>query len=787
MPERQGILRVYANPRAAPAFASTEVPAEESIFARSVNLRPKANRSVSHLHVLLATLASVAAVAVLIVFCSRAYKSRAVHTLRSRRLASSEDSDASIDVCGSSDDEEDQEHHQGPDFPNLIPEGEHQLPLKKRLLAWAAEAETGAVGHDPQQQEEQQHRQEPAGAAVGLFPTEGAPNAEQPGPSLFPFQGELSSARLGTPAQLDAAMTLLSSRPHQQEVEHIASGTAKRVPLKVRQLQRQVRSVKKQLQREKRHHQQLKFQLQQQQREQVMYMQQSLDLYWQRQLWQQQQLQLPQLEGQPMQMPIPQQHYQHLHWQQQQQHLFHQHEWQFGAQQEQHQAVQPQGQIFRSQEQQQQQQPEQQMASQEGREQQHGKKQKHQGERDLQEDEGQQQPLQRSEPPSGYLPEDWIEGGFLSSDMPQPTTTQGALQFPAAGPGEGPFMYNDFSMQWTPRFPGVPAVTPSAAGFPGVLRNEAYAGPDVGGSGARIAASAANWGYAGTPSAAPTRGGGGRYLDVPALSTLLARPRGEDAQTNAAGEEAPAAGRASASRKGAASGNTGFPIPAYIWAPGTTKALRTANAAALGLREHPFVALPKRVDLGARDRISINFRRALCGAISQTGIVELLQKAHDLLSKESLLPTELKELAETAEELIQYAMRFHYQGQSRRQTYRAVLQLGTRFLLLDAVVSTLLILEQTPDPAVWESFTESVGDTAPKPDEKVNYTTRAKFSYSLAQDLNRAIQVLKKGRRPGPGELIRIKRLLFCSMYSPAHFKEKQYDRWRQDDRRNRD
>ncbi|CDI85900.1 hypothetical protein, conserved [Eimeria praecox] len=775
MPERHTFRQDHAKPIGETAFASPELPTEESIFARSVSLRPKANRSVSHPHVLLSTLASVATVAVLIVFCSRNYKRRTVHTLRSRRLASSEDSDAALDVCGSSDDEEDQEHHQGPDFPNLIPEGERQLPLKKRLLAWVAEAETGAVGHYPQQQEEQQHRQEPAGAAVGLFPTEGAPNAEQIGPSLFPFQGELSSARLGTPTQLDAAMTLLSFRPYQQEVEHIASGTAETVPLKVRQLQRQVRWLQRQLQRTRRHHQQLQLQLQQQ-----------LGQLGGRELYQQRKRPRLHRRGGRSQQP-------NNLLQQQEQH----HSIKLQVQQQSMQKhVQRKLLHTQEQQQQQQQQPEQQMASQEGREQQRrGEDQKRKRQEGLEVAEKRQQSLlQPVDTPSVYLPEEWIEPESPRSDMPQPATSGQAMQGTAVLAGvKGPSMSKHFSVTGSPTskelsrqviqgFVPAPVAAASTADAAGASRHEASAGPAVE-SGAGSAATGFERPYAGLSSAASTPRKEGRNFGVPTIFSLLTGDGNR-------GPGVPSASEKAVAERGATAGNAApvasaggdSAVPAPTSTSGIAKPLEKPNATVAAMLSHPFVRLPEPLMLQSAISASVDFKRAVTGPAGLRSALPYLQRAQELLLKERLLPIDLSELAEAAENLVRHGMHYEVQDVAQHHTYRAVERLAIRFLLLDAVVSALIVLGQTPDPALWERFTASIAHSAPFTTERINYSPRANFFYSLAQDLSSAIRVLKTGRRPRPAELIKIKRMLFCMPSSPARFRSIEFELWRKGD-----
>ncbi|CDJ33744.1 uncharacterized protein EMH_0085090 [Eimeria mitis] len=159
--------------------------------------------------------------------------------------------------------------------------------------------------------------------------------------------------------------------------------------------------------------------------------------------------------------------------------------------------------------------------------------------------------------------------------------------------------------------------------------------------------------------------------------------------------------------------------------------------------------------------------------------VPLLQRAHALLSQDVLVDDQLKELAYVAEDMVAHLVRFEGQDLSQHPTYRAVVRLGIRFLLLDAVVCTLLLLKQTPDENEWRPIADAISHALPDPCIMPNFTERTHFSLSLGQELSNAIQILKTGKRPDPTRLLRIKRMMFCFTWSPARFRHKEFDAWR--------
>ncbi|CDI83030.1 hypothetical protein EPH_0055890 [Eimeria praecox] len=750
MPKRHNIFQENANPCGESIFASSELPKEGSIFARRGYLGPKASRSAPCLRVFLAALASVAAIAVLIFACSRAYRKRAVQGLRSRRLAEAEDSDASIDVCGISSDEGEQDENASSHSGDSRAGDERELPLKKRLLARVAEGGIGGEARSPQQQEQPQQQYETAASPFRLSPPRGSPTSEQFLPSAPPVHSPLQPAEMQMPIQLNGATELLDLHPIQHGDGGFASGSRRSAFVPYRRRQPQSEGVHQWYDYQLQH--QLFFQqaqpgLQQQPQQHFHYWQ---HLYWDQGAWHQQQQMLLQEEAQsrlfPQEEPLPAMQYQQQ-WQQP--------------------SIQHQ---------------EQQVTSEEEREQQHKalegrRKRKHEEELELPESR-QHRPFHDGGPPRGYLPEEWIDLGSTRPDMPHLNALRRALQVSPPAAAAGASTSKGSSLQTIAGLPvAAPAAAPDAAGE---LKDEAFSGVAAGSGAAQR-----EWPYADGSSAASMRSGEGRSTDMPLLTALLTRGPADDAR--GAREEAGSA------VSGALSNSEGPQMHDTVHPD---------------ISEHPFVRLPRLAEGTGPPAFWVDFWRAVIRRSGMLYPVVALQKAHELLSRERLGAGEVEELAQLAGILIAHGIHHQRYDLSNAKPAYAVTRLGLRFLVLDAVVSILTVLGQIPENAYWQPFTNAISHTAPVPAHRRTFVGREHFASYRCQELSWAIQVLKMGKRPDPEDLLRIKRMLFCLPIlkmgkrpdpedllrikrmlfclpnSPKYFKGRDFDPWRMDDLR---
>ncbi|CDJ58306.1 hypothetical protein EMWEY_00014960, partial [Eimeria maxima] len=298
MPELRNILNENATPSAASAVTSSSLLTVGSGCVRARNVIDKGCRSGTCLRVLVAALASAAAIAILISFCSRVLERRAVQSLGSRRLGNSEDSDGSIDVCGSTGDED--EEGQPIQFP-IDSESQHvKLPIKKRVLPREGETGTDDDARSPLQgdQQDQVVVHDIAGPPFGYFPPGDGPTPEQHDLTPFPSHGQPVQQR---PSE-GSVTELLRSPRYQHSAHHYDPGTMNTPFLEIKRLQRELQQLQEQLERERRHHRE----------QQRMYRE---HLHWQQMLWQQQdkdQYQVQQQDQQQHHLPQQQHHAQYL-------------------------------------------------------------------------------------------------------------------------------------------------------------------------------------------------------------------------------------------------------------------------------------------------------------------------------------------------------------------------------------------------------------------------------------------------------------------------------------------
>ncbi|CDJ58307.1 hypothetical protein EMWEY_00014970 [Eimeria maxima] len=291
MPERPNILQENSRPCASPAFAISELPAAGPTSPRLGHLRARGCRSSSCLITLLAAFASVAAVAVLISLCSRAFEKRALHGLRTRRLSNSAGHDTSIVHCSDTEEEDDEKEYQSLHLLNFSPSTDLELPLKKKLLARVAATGPSYNGSRTQQLEQQEYLQ------GRTAPLDLSTRTGEVGPWPFAADRPVSSTGDQLLGDLDVPAALSNIPPHQQAAGHWASYRAHGKPLDSLGLRRWMSHRWIHLQGEERRQQQLQLHLQRQHDLNELYQQQRL-LHWQPLLWQQQEQQMLQSQGQ---------------------------------------------------------------------------------------------------------------------------------------------------------------------------------------------------------------------------------------------------------------------------------------------------------------------------------------------------------------------------------------------------------------------------------------------------------------------------------------------------------
>ncbi|CDJ46023.1 hypothetical protein EBH_0010590 [Eimeria brunetti] len=378
--------------------------------------------------------------------------------------------------------------------------------------------------------------------------------------------------------------------------------------------------------------------------------------------------------------------------------------------------------------------------------------------------------LQPSYRLSGPSQEDeWIAPDSPKPEAPQPSTSQQAFHFSAPATVADTTTSDGISTQGGWGFPGGPPATYLAATHAGASWGNAASA--VGGR-APLGSSIA-FRYSGglpRPGAWMTTG----EPTMGALSGSLAHAIANGARAQEAAERAAAAAAAGLRSS----------IPASLSSPATIRLLRKPCIVSTSVMNHPFVRLPTRIVDETETPVAIDLEKATMHARKIRCAVPLLREAHELLSHGSLTTAQSKQLALVAGELIERAMHYEHQDQSLKKTSRAVVRLGIRFLLLDTVVSALMVLGQEPDAGYWKIITDAIDHNAPLFAERAGFIQRTTYYLRLCHDLSNALQILKKGKRPAPEELLRIKQMLLCSPLSPAPFKGEDFEPWRVDNSR---
>ncbi|KAL8444064.1 hypothetical protein Emag_005717 [Eimeria magna] len=194
---------------------------------------------------------------------------------------------------------------------------------------------------------------------------------------------------------------------------------------------------------------------------------------------------------------------------------------------------------------------------------------------------------------------------------------------------------------------------------------------------------------------------------------------------------------------------------------------------------HPFVRLP-RLKPGVRPRqFMASTMRLACFASRRH--CDILSKIRRLFRLSQLNEVEAGSLLSCAEELAAQAY-YGLQDKSRGSSpFFAAARLGRKFLVIYYLLRASQVLgQQWPSELWWGELMERI------PHQYFFVWSRDRrasvFSASLANDLSRAIALLKSGIFPSPRVIIQLKRRLFCMPESPIKLKEKVWDPWRQDD-----
>ncbi|KAL8440885.1 hypothetical protein Emag_007642 [Eimeria magna] len=207
---------------------------------------------------------------------------------------------------------------------------------------------------------------------------------------------------------------------------------------------------------------------------------------------------------------------------------------------------------------------------------------------------------------------------------------------------------------------------------------------------------------------------------------------------------------------------------------------RSSGTQQLGPEEHPFFRLPKILPRAIRRKFRLT--EVYRGGFSGTSCFQMLQKMRELFLKPVLGPEDVEELLRASESLVLYTRGHVVRERLTRLTpIRIIRQLGLHFMILDSLVCARQLLGPDMVPEQWWDALAGVFSTdyVVQPYEKAKEAT--KHNYSLIAGLRAAVELLKTGVRPSAAEIVKLKKMLFCSPYSAARFKDSQWNCWRQD------
>ncbi|CDJ59451.1 hypothetical protein EMWEY_00022210 [Eimeria maxima] len=198
------------------------------------------------------------------------------------------------------------------------------------------------------------------------------------------------------------------------------------------------------------------------------------------------------------------------------------------------------------------------------------------------------------------------------------------------------------------------------------------------------------------------------------------------------------------------------------------------------IRDHPYVRLPV-LEEGVRPRrlrVSVLFAQQPRKSSPHV----YLQALRSLFEKKTLNQRDVDILLNAVERLVVTSWLQSQKPPKQSRPRFLVEVLGDHFLALDAIVCAIeLVGEHMQLSLWWEKFTASFNTNLSLPAPWSSGSTLVKFHRQLARRLIAALDIYKQGRRPPPGEVVALKKLLFCHPPSRLHFRDPKWDPWRHD------
>ncbi|KAL8426958.1 hypothetical protein Efla_004511 [Eimeria flavescens] len=198
---------------------------------------------------------------------------------------------------------------------------------------------------------------------------------------------------------------------------------------------------------------------------------------------------------------------------------------------------------------------------------------------------------------------------------------------------------------------------------------------------------------------------------------------------------------------------------------------------------HPYVRLPE-VDhqLIPRD---FNPEAPLAARFKAPYITMPLLTIRTLFLKPSLTGEEIGHVLRAAESLVNIWKRRKISPRALVHPVRTVERLSFDFLVLDALVSTRILLrERMRAPDWWPALVKTIQTdfTFPVERRRPRLPPRIEANLNRVKLLSNAVKVYKTGVRPDKKDIIKLKRMIFHPRTSPPPFKRETFDPWRWDD-----
>ena len=198
-----------------------------------------------------------------------------------------------------------------------------------------------------------------------------------------------------------------------------------------------------------------------------------------------------------------------------------------------------------------------------------------------------------------------------------------------------------------------------------------------------------------------------------------------------------------------------------------------------GLTNHPYVRLPQLEDGVVLRNIDVSALSSgrWSAKLSYHCYLSTLRK---LFLKEKLSQQDVDLLIDTVERLVAITWLQSQKGPRGKAPIQAVETLGCYLMIFDAIICTAkLIGEHMQLAEWWVKFTESFKTDFALPTHTINPLT--KFHVRLAHRIVSALNTYKKGERPPVGEVVALKKLLFCSPLGNHRLKAPRWGPWQQD------